>query len=80
MEFYENFHTRCTSQEAFNISGHLTIDINNELIECYVNAFKSIKSNDVNWKMHCALDTVYMLGFISGARAIRERQKAKGQA
>lgn len=80
MEFSENFHTRCTKEEAFNISKHLTVDVNATIIECYVNAFENVNNDDINWKMHCALAAVYMLGFISGARAIRERQKEKRQA
>lgn len=78
MEFSENFHTRCTKEEALHIANHLTVDVTVDLIECYVNAFENTKA-DSSWKIHCALSAVYMLGFVSGARAIRERQRIKGE-
>lgn len=40
MEYSENFHTRCTKEEALHISKYLTLDVDAELTECYVNAFK----------------------------------------
>lgn len=80
MEFYENFKPRCSVEEAHCIAGHATPEIGHVARECYINAYKeqSIKwSSDALWNQHCALASVYMLGFLSGSRAVRERKKCK---
>ncbi len=79
MEFGENFEIRCNIEEAVRISDHLTFDVGMLAVDCYTDAFYKAKG-EILWKQRKGLDAVYMLGFISGARAIRERQKAKRQA
>mgnify|MGYP006992793164 CR=1 FL=1 len=79
MEYSENLHTRCNIEEAVRISDHLTFDVSMLAVDCYTDAFYSVKG-ETFWKQRKGLDAVYMLGFISGCRAIRERQKVKRQA
>lgn len=79
MEYGENFNTRCNIEEAVQISDYLTFDVGMLAVDCYTDAFYNAKGETL-WKQRKGLDAVYMLGFISGARAIRERQKAKQQA
>lgn len=71
MEICKNFGTYCTIQEAINLVNYLPISIATTTYECYCDAYKSCKGNDTLWKTHTALDAVYMLGFLSGARAVR---------
>lgn len=79
MECYENFKVRCDNEETIRIQGQVPISVMKQAYECYMEAYKDHMktSNEVLWLQHCALTSVYMLGFLSGSRAIRERQKAK---
>lgn len=79
MEYSENFGARCNIEEAVRISDYLTVDVSMFAVDCYTNAFYNAKGETL-WKQHRGLDAVYMLGFISGCRAIREKQKVKRQA
>lgn len=78
MEPYENFKPRCSITEANNIVEQTTPDIGWIALECYVNAYEKESHkypNDTIWIQNYALASVYMLGFLSGSRAIRERKK-----
>lgn len=78
MDLYENFKTRGESKEAIEIFKHATIDIMQDSYDCYCEAYKACKEDSSYiWKQHSALSAVYLLGFISGARAIRERSRTK---
>lgn len=79
MEYSENFDARCGIKEAVHLSDYLTVDVSMLATDCYANAFYNAKGETLR-KQHRGLDAVYMLGFISGCRAIRERQKVKRQA
>ena len=78
MDFSVNFEPRCTEQEATKIAQLITIDVDKAAYDCYCYAFKNEKITDTDFKIHSALDAVYMMGFLSGCRAIRERQRSKG--
>ncbi len=78
MEPYENFKPRCSIADAEKITGQATPEIGKIARECYIDTYQKESSkwkNDHIWNQHCALASVYMLGFISGARAVRERKK-----
>ena len=79
MECYENFKVRCDNEEAIRIQDQVTISVMQQVHKCYCEAYKGHMktSNEILWLQHCALTSVYMLGFLSGSRAIRERLKAK---
>lgn len=80
MEPYENFRPRCSIKDADHIAGQATPEIGRIARECYVEAYEnqSLKhKSDITWNQHCALASVYMLGFLSGARAVRERGKQR---
>lgn len=70
MDFGSNFNTHCTIEEAIDISRFLTSDIMAIAYNCYCNAYKSCQG-ETEWKIHSGLDAVYILGFISGSRAVR---------
>ena len=71
MECCKNFDIHCTYGEAINLAGHLPVSVMTMAYDCYCDAYKSCKGNNEKWKIHNALDAVYMLGFLSGARAVR---------
>ena len=77
MEPYENFKPRCNIDEAINLSNELTPDIAHTIYDCYGDAYMKKMKNikEVKWLQSCSLNSVYMLGFISGSRAVRERKK-----
>lgn len=79
MGYSENFDVRCDIKDAVHLSEHLTVDVSMIVADCYTDAFYNAKGETL-WKQYRGLDAVYMIGFISGCRAIRERQKAKRQA
>lgn len=74
MEYSENFDARCGIKEAVLLSEYLTVDVSMLATDCYTNAFYNAKGETL-WKQHKGVGAVYMLGFISGCRAIRERQR-----
>lgn len=75
MELYENFKPRCSIEESYTIGyEQASYDIALIAKECYYNAFSKCNCNDVLFKQNVAHTSVYMLGFLSGARAIRERK------
>ena len=41
---------------------------------CYRDAYRSDCSEDVQWRCSRSLLSVYIMGFLSGARAVRERK------
>lgn len=75
MELYENFKPRCSMETAYTI-GYEQVSYNIVPIvrECYYNALSQCNINEFEYKHNVALLSVYMLGFLSGARAIRERK------
>lgn len=80
MDAYENFRPRYSIEEIEHIAGQATIEIGIIARECYTEAYKNqslIHKSDITWNQHCALASVYMLGFLSGARAVRERKRKK---
>ena len=71
-----NFDIKCSIEEAVNIAEHITVNIPMAAAACYSGVFNKTKpENDKRWKHYRALSTVYMLGYISGCRAVREKQK-----
>lgn len=78
VDLYENFKTRGEITEAMAICEHATIGVMHDSYNCYCKAYEACKRDDDRiWKQNKALSAVYMLGFISGARAVRERRSAK---
>lgn len=77
MDFSINFEPRCTPEEAAEISRLITLDIDAIVYSCYCNTCETVteKEDDATWGIHSALDTVYMMGFLSGSRAIRKRNR-----
>lgn len=75
MNLYENFKPRCSIDEANRIGWrYTTCDIGPIAEECYCNAFNKCTIQDNLFKQNTALISVYMLGFLSGSRAVRERK------
>ena len=78
MDLYENFKTRCENKTAREISEQATIGVMHDAYNCYCDTYRACEpDDDTIWKQNKALAAVYMLGFISGARAIRERRSTK---
>ncbi len=77
MDYLENFKIRCTEDEAENVAGQVPADAIKTAYECYYNAYKNTNEDyDALSKCYLALANVYVLGFLSGSRAVRERKKA----
>ena len=75
MEPYENFKPRCSIEESYTIGyEQAPYDIAPIAKECYYNALSKCNIDEFKYKHNVALMSVYMLGFLSGARAIRERK------
>ena len=73
-----NFDIKCSIEEAVNITEHITVNIHMAAAACYSGVFNKTKpENNKRWKHYRALSTVYMLGYISGCRAVREKQNNK---
>lgn len=75
MEPYENFRPRCSIADANRLVEQITPEIGFVSLNCYADAYKNCEGKDIRWKQHTSMASVYMLGFISGARAVRERKK-----
>ena len=73
MESHENFSCRCNIDEAIRLSDIATVDILERARLCYRDAYRSDCSEDVQWRCSRSLLSVYIMGFLSGARAVRER-------
>ncbi|MDE6412754.1 MAG: hypothetical protein K2K42_02480 [Eubacterium sp.] len=75
MELYENFKPRCSIEEAYTIGyEQVPYDIAPVVKKCYYDAFSKCNCNDVLFRQNVALMNVYIFGFLSGARAVRERK------
>ena len=77
MEPYENFKPRYSIEDLDRIAGTLTPDIGMIARKCYIETYNNqeIKhKSDFLWNQCCAFANVYLLGFLSGARAVRERK------
>lgn len=77
MEPYESHRPRCSFEEAYRIMEQSTYEIEKIAYKCYENSYKTgfkKQPDDAIWNVNCAFASVYMLGFLSGARAVRERK------
>ena len=73
-----NFDIKCSIEEAVNITEHITVNIPMAAAACYSGVFNKTKpENNKRRKHYRALSTVYMLRYISGCRAVREKQNNK---
>lgn len=78
MDLYENFKARCDNGEAIELASQSTIGTIIDAQNCYTKAMEAKKSEkDRQWAHLTSLSSVYVLGFISGARAVRERSRTK---
>lgn len=80
MEPYENFKPRYSIEESDQIAGQLTPEIGMIARKCYIETYnnQNLKhKNDILWNQCCAFASVYTMGFLSGARAVRERKSKK---
>lgn len=77
MNLYENFKPRCNITEANELAKQVPFNIPVAAYDCYCQAYIACESNETVVKQNVALGSVYMLGFLSGSRAIRERRKQK---
>ena len=80
MKPYESHRPRCSFEEAYQIMEQSTYEIGKIAYKCYENSYKKEHqkhSSDAIWNVNCAFASVYMMGFLSGARAVRERKKVQ---
>ena len=70
-----NFAPRITSDEAVHISAQLTAAQWRAIEDAYMRQYKQCDLNDPRWKTIMGLTAVYTLGFVSGARYVRERKR-----
>ncbi len=75
MNCFENFKSRCTNDEVKKLLGQVPLEVLYETYDLYNKSFEECKGDFV-WKKHSAAASVYMLGFISGCRAIKERKRS----
>jgi hypothetical protein len=77
MESYESHRPRCSIEEAYQIMEQSTYILGKIAYKCYENSYNigcQKYGNEPIWNQHCAFASVYMMGFLSGARAVRERK------
>ena len=77
MESYESHKPRCSIEEAYQVMEQSTYEIGKIAYKCYENSYKigfQKHRTDAVWNVNCAFASVYMMGFLSGARAVRERK------
>lgn len=76
MECGKNFEIRCSFEEAMKIAKYAEFSIGLSTTELFNTSFdKHIRSdNDMIYAKLCALSDIYILGFISGCRAIRSKR------
>ena len=85
MEPHESHRPRCSIEEAYQVMEHSTYILGKIAYKCYEDSYNigcQKYGNEPIWNQHCAFASVYMMGFLSGARAVRERkhlQQAKAQ-
>lgn len=79
MNAAENFEPRISASEAFNICyKYSTIGVMHNAYDCYRKAYNQCEeSSDSIWKQRIGLAAVYVMGFISGCRAVRARKHTK---
>lgn len=77
MELGEINKVRATYDEAVELLEHLTLSEMYATREMYATAYMSTGSDDRIWNEASGLLGVYALGFLSGARAIREKNASK---
>ncbi len=76
MDYLENFKIRCTEDEAENVAAQVPGNVMKAAYECYCNAYINTDEDlDEFSKCYIAFTNVYVLGFLSGSRAVRERKK-----
>lgn len=75
MNIFENFKTRCTESEVKRLLGQAPLDVMQDVYSCYNNLYDNCEGQDFIWKKYSAATGVYMFGFLSGCRAIRERKR-----
>ena len=80
MEAYQNFKIRCSEAEASSLAYH---ELPAELLEPLGGLFSKEYENKINryelyspeYAICCSMLSIYALGFVSGARAVRERKR-----
>lgn len=79
MNAAENFEPHISASEAINICYKCsTISVMYDAYDCYRKAYNQREeSSDIIWKQHSGLAAVYVMGFISGCRAVRARKHNK---
>ena len=75
MDFSKNLHIRCTNEEAIELAHRLTINEGLDITNCYFEAFDKLYKSGKNIQQYELCNIIYTLGFLSGSRAIRERNK-----
>lgn len=75
MDSLENFKSRCTKDEAKKLVGQTPLEVMYDIYDLYNETYEKTAGDPI-WKKHSANAVVYMLGFISGCRAIKERKRS----
>jgi hypothetical protein len=76
MDLSVNFEPKVELKEADQIAGKVTINIGAVIENCFYQVLND-ETDDKQWQLYKAITTIYTMGFLSGARAIRERKRAK---
>lgn len=75
MNSLENFKSRCTNDEVKKLLGQVPLEVLYDVYNLYNKTFEECEG-DVAWKKYSTAASIYMLGFISGCRAIKERKRS----
>lgn len=82
MNLDENFKPHISADDAIKICyKYSTIGVMYDAYDCYIKAYNQCKqdSNTI-WKQRSGLAAVYVMGFISGCRAARQKKIKSKQA
>lgn len=71
MDICKNFGTHCTVQEAIKLVKYAPVSVMKQAETCYYDAYKFFESDGWISANYNGLSAIYMLGFLSGARAVR---------
>lgn len=75
MNSLENVKSRCTNDEVKKLLEQVPLEVLYDVYDLYNKTFEECEG-DFTWKKYSAAASVYMLGFISGCRAIKERKRS----
>lgn len=73
MDCYENFKSRCSFSEVKKVYGQMPYET---LMEAY-NIYKKVRKERCEKPDFNSVCALYIMGFLSGCRAMKERRKIK---